>query len=103
MVMGMEDPHVHVVTILQTRPETADKFAGVMRELAQAGKGLPSNRRFEAYQGIADPRDFVVLEVWEDEEAADNHLGSDHTDRTFQAIGPLLEEPSAIVRHVRVG
>lgn len=98
----MHDPHVHVVTTMLTRPHAAEQFAAAMRELVQAGRGLPGNLRFEAYQGTADPRQFVVLEAWDSDEAADAHLGSDHTDRAFTAIGPLLELPSALVRHVRV-
>lgn len=99
---AMEDPQVHVVTTMQTRPASHGEFAEAMRTLVRAGRGIPGNIRFEAYQGIEDPRDFVVIEVWADEDAADTHLGSDHTDQAFAAIGPLLELPSAIVRHVRI-
>ena len=99
---GMEDPSVHVVTTLSTRPHAPEAFAGAMRELVQAGRELPGNRRFEAYQGTTDPREFVVIEVWDSEEAADAHLSADHTEQAFVAIGPLLEQPSAIVRHVRI-
>ncbi|PCC72303.1 Quinol monooxygenase YgiN [Nannocystis exedens] len=98
----MEDRSVHVVTTLSTRPQAPEAFAGAMRELVQAGRGLPGNRRFEAYQGTSDPREFVVIEVWDSDEAADAHLSADHTEQTFAAIGPLLAVPSAIVRHVRV-
>jgi quinol monooxygenase YgiN len=98
----MPDPHVHVVTTMLTRPHTAEQFAAAMRELVQAGRRLPGNLRFEAWQSTGDPREFMVLEVWDSDDAADAHLGSDHTEQAFVAIGPLLELPSALVRHVRV-
>ncbi|WAS92550.1 putative quinol monooxygenase [Nannocystis punicea] len=98
----MEDRSVHVVTTMSTRPQAPEVFAGAMRELVQAGRELPGNRRFEAYQGTTDPREFVVIEVWDSDEAADAHLSADHTEQAFGAIGPLLEVPSALVRHVRV-
>lgn len=87
---------------MMTRPQAPETFAGAMRSLVEAGRELPGNRRFEAYQGTSDPREFVVIEAWDSDEAADAHLGADHTEQTFVAIGPLLEQPSAIVRHVRV-
>lgn len=98
----MSDRYVHVVTPLESEPQHAEKFAGIMRQFTRSGRAAPGNRRFSAYQNTSAPQEFVVLETWEDEDSADNHLSSDYLEQTFQAMGPLLTSPSAITRYVRV-
>lgn len=98
----MIDHYVHVVTTMQSEARSADRFAAIMRRLVHSARAADGNHRFDAYQGVSAPHEFVVVEAWEDEQAADGHIAADYVEQTFVAMGPLLAAPSGITRYVRI-
>ncbi len=93
---------VNVVATLQSRPESVEALAQVLRELASASREQSGNRRFEVHQQGADPAQFITIEQWDSAAAADAHMTGPHVGAALGKLGELLTAPPQIVRYSQV-
>jgi quinol monooxygenase YgiN len=64
---------VYIVTYFDVAPTAAQQSAGIVREIAAANRKADGNAGFEAFEEIARPSRFALLETWRDKKAADAH------------------------------
>ena len=64
---------VYVVTYFDVTPTAAQQSAGIVREFADASRKAEGNAGFEAFEEIARPSRFALLETWRDKKASDAH------------------------------
>jgi quinol monooxygenase YgiN len=66
---------------------------GAVRELTPLSRAEPACRAYQACRSVSDPREFLLLEIYDDEAGYHAHLESEH----FQRLGfghaiPALED-----------
>ncbi|MGE0045783.1 MAG: putative quinol monooxygenase [Hyphomonadaceae bacterium] len=78
---------IGVVARLPVKPGEEENFKSAMRTLMQGVRdNEPGNKVYTCFQSRANPAEFVVLEIYDDQAALDAHGKSDH----FRAAGPAL-------------
>jgi len=68
------DPTLYVVSYIDAAPATKDQVTTLLRRLADASRKEPSVMRFEVLQRTAPSNQFVVLEVWKDQDGLDKQI-----------------------------
>jgi quinol monooxygenase YgiN len=84
------DSPVYVVTYMEVAPSARDTGAGLLRQLANAGRKDAGNARFEILQRVAPPNQFVIVAAWKDQNAYDGHIASTHGKEFRERIKPHL-------------
>jgi quinol monooxygenase YgiN len=67
--------------------------AQLVRQFAAASLKDDGNLRFETLSRIGRPDQFVLLEIWKDQKAAEAHAAAEPTKRFLDALKPLLAAP----------
>ena len=52
--------------------------------------------KYELYQDTKDPKVLIIIEEWEDEEALNKHMASEHFRRIIPQLNELREKPSEV-------
>jgi quinol monooxygenase YgiN len=87
-------PLVILVEFL-VKPEFASKFGKLIAANAKASvEREPGCRRFDVLQSPAEPRDFWLYEIYDDEAAFDFHLKTRHFKAFAAAIEGQIEQRS---------
>ena len=90
---GATDSDLYVVNYIDAAPATKDRVATLLRRLADASRKEPNVMRFEVLQRTAPSNQFVVLEVWKDQDGLDKHIASAHYKQFSSELTPLLIAP----------
>ena len=71
-----------------------DRVVEVLEELARASNAEPGCRLYQPHRAADDPQAFFIYEQYEDEDAFQAHVASEHFKRLVEgeAIPDLLED-----------
>ena len=85
-MMDAEGTGVLVVTVrFQIKPGEDERFFGRVSSQANSSLDLePGCRRFDVSRNVDDPRELLLYEIYDDVEAFEEHLKSEHF-RAFDA------------------
>jgi quinol monooxygenase YgiN len=75
------------------KPEAVEAFREATLENASASLREPGVVRFDVIQEVDDPTQFVLVEVYRDEEAPLRHKETAHYARWRDAVASLMAEP----------
>jgi quinol monooxygenase YgiN len=82
---------IGVVATLKVQEGKEAEFEAVFGELAKAVRANePGNKLYSVFKSRKEPGTFVVMEVYESEEALKAHGKSDHFRAAGPKIGPTL-------------
>ena len=70
----------------------------VLRATLAPTRAEPGCLQFDLFASAADPKSFHLFEIFEDEQAFDEHRLTGHYKLYRENIGPLLESPPHAVR-----
>jgi quinol monooxygenase YgiN len=87
---------VYAVTYFEAAAPDIAKVAADLRQFETASRKAPGNAGFEAFQEIARPSRFVIVEAWQDKTAADAHSAAAATAAFRDHVQPLLVGPDEI-------
>lgn len=90
--------HVHV----HVKPESVEAFRAASVENARHSIHEPGVVRFEVLQDASDRARFVLIEVFRDAEAAQQHKATAHYLTWRQAVANMMAEPRASTQFRRV-
>ncbi|MDH4198612.1 MAG: antibiotic biosynthesis monooxygenase [Candidatus Aminicenantes bacterium] len=90
--------HVHI----HVKPEDVEAFSRVTIENARNGIGEPGIVRFEVLQQIDDPKRFLLVQAYRDEDVAVRHQETAHYARWRDMVAELMAEPPTEVRFSNV-
>jgi quinol monooxygenase YgiN len=82
-------PAVYVVTHVDVFPAGKDQAAALVTALAEAGRRMPGNLRFDVLQVDGHSNHFTLVECWRDRKAFDASLMSAATRDFRQKLTPL--------------
>jgi quinol monooxygenase YgiN len=84
---------LYVVTYVDVFPNFADDTVKALRQFAADSRKDPGLVRFEFLQDVARTNHFSIVEVWQNRQAYDAHLGQEHSKRFREKIQAGLGSP----------
>ena len=81
---------VYLVTYFEVAPAGAAQGAAAARQYAEASRKEDGNGEFEAFEEIARPSRFAILEAWRDKKASDAHNAGTAATAFRGKLQPLL-------------
>lgn len=79
------------------KPGSEDRVAEMMRQLTDEVRREPGNQLFLPYTREANPREYFVFEVYEDEAAFQEHISADYGARFNGELADLIEEDGSVL------
>ena len=89
---AQDDATLYVVSYVEAVPASQGQVATMLKQLADASR-KEGPVRFEVVQRIAEPSQFLILEIWKDQRALDMHGAAVHTRQFREQIAPMLLAP----------
>lgn len=90
-----------IVVKFQTKPDHTEQFMDLVRPFTAATRQEPGNLWFDWSRSVEDPREFVLVEAFLDDDAAGTHVNSAHFKAGLDAMRPaLLATPRIVSRKV---
>lgn len=87
---------IFIVVKYQVKPESAESFIDATAAFTEATRAEPGNIFFEWSRSVEDPHEFVLVEAFADDAAAD-HVNSQHFKDGLESMRPLLARTPRIV------
>jgi quinol monooxygenase YgiN len=92
MLSAQGDSTLYVVSYLEAAPASQRQVATMLTQLADASR-KEGAMRYEVLQRTTESNQFLLLEIWKDQQALDTHTGAAHTKRFREQVAPLLLAP----------
>ena len=89
MLSAQGDATLYIVTYLEVAPASQSQVATMLKQLADASRAEGA-MRYDVLQRTTESNQFVLLEIWKDQQALDTHTGAAHTKRFREQVAPLL-------------
>lgn len=87
---------------ITSRPESADQLSRVLQSLLEPTRKEAGCIAYDLFRNQDNPVEFVTVESWMDQAAADRHLTTPHIAEAFAKAGALLAGAPLIHRFVEV-
>jgi autoinducer 2-degrading protein len=92
---------VYVVTV-KVKPDCVDRFISATKENHLATRKEPGNRRFDLIQNPADPCDFLLYEVYANDDAVVSHKQTGHYAKWREEVASFMATDRVGVRYLSV-
>ncbi len=87
---------IFIVVKFKTKPDWSDQWLDLVADFTLATRAEPANLWFEWSRSVDDPREFVLVEAFQDD-GAERHVNSDHFKRAMQDMPRALAETPHII------
>ena len=81
-----------VVASQKVMEDKVEQFVELAKELVVASKAEERNIDYSLNRKVDDPNVYCFIEVWEDKDALDAHMASEHFQRIAPRLGTCVEE-----------
>ena len=98
----MDQAAVKIMARITARADTAVLLREVLRDLVGPSRGEAGCVSYELFQNRDNPVEFVTVEQWSNQAAADAHMGTAHVAAAISKAGELLALPPLIHRFAPV-
>jgi quinol monooxygenase YgiN len=88
-----QDDADHRVTYVEVAPSATEQAATLLTAYAEASRGAPGSRFFQALQRIGRTNHFVILETWDNADTQASHSDSDYAVQFRNGLERLLLSP----------
>jgi quinol monooxygenase YgiN len=85
---------IKIVARTVVKEGMVDAYLEIVKELVQASAAEEGNITYTLNQDISNPRAFVMIEIWKDQDAIDKHNASEHFQTIVPKLGDMAEERS---------
>src|SRR5712691_2351578 len=85
---------LYVVTYVETRPNTKDDAAALLKSYRDASRSAAGNLRSVVVRSVVRPGQFVVVAAWRDKAAWDAHMAASATKEFREKLGALRNAPA---------
>lgn len=76
-----------------------DEAITAMKAVMEATRAESGNVEYTFAADVSNPDRFVLVEQWQDQEAMDHHMATDHLATFLQASADLVGGDVSVVRH----
>src|SRR5216684_239398 len=85
-----QDAAIYVVSYIEVAPAASGTAAGLLRQLANAGRKDDGNTRFDILQRAAPSNQFAIVAIWKDQKSYDAYAAAPHSKEFRDKIKPHL-------------
>lgn len=71
-----------------------DRILELSKEMVEKTVKEEGCIKYELFQDMKDPKILIIIEEWEDEEALNKHMASEHFRRIIPQLNEMREKPS---------
>ena len=94
---------MYVVSVtVDVKPERVQAFIDATLNNARNSRQEPGNVRFDVLQAEADPRQFLLYEVYRSADDFTKHQQTEHYLRWKQTVADAMAEPRKGVKHTSI-
>ncbi|MFC5475765.1 putative quinol monooxygenase [Paraherbaspirillum soli] len=93
---------VKIMARISSRADTSTLLKNILQELVVPSRNEAGCLGYELYQDDDNPLDFVTVELWMDQAAAEAHLASPHVMAALTKADDLLAQLPEIRRYTRL-
>jgi quinol monooxygenase YgiN len=83
------DPTVYAIAYVGVAGSAASQVVGAFKQYRDASRTQAGYVRFELFEQVGRPGQFVVAEAWRDQSAVDAHVNTPHAMRFRDTLQPL--------------
>lgn len=87
---------IKVVAKSYAKGDTLDKILELAKEMVEKTVKEEGCIKYELFQDVKDPNALIFIEEWENEQALDDHMASEHFKRLIPQMNALRESPSEV-------
>src|SRR4051794_38811668 len=88
---------IFITAKFRVRPEDADAWPEISRSFTDATRAEPGCLWFDWSRSLDDPTEYVLVEAFRDDDAAEAHVTSEHFTAARKNLPPHLTETPRIV------
>lgn len=88
---------IFIVVKFKAQPQWSERWLDHVREFTDATRAEPGNLWFDWSRSLEDPDTFVLVEAFDDDEAAGAHVNSDHFKAAMVDLPQALAETPLII------
>jgi quinol monooxygenase YgiN len=88
---------IFIAVKFTVRPEYSDEWIDLVSSFTDATRGEPGNLWFDWSRSVENPDEFVLLEAFEDGDAAGHHVNSAHFKAATELLPTLLVKTPDII------
>jgi len=89
---------IRIMARITARPGCAAQLFSVLQALLEPSREEAGCLGYDLFQNEDNPQEFVTVEQWRDQAAADAHLATRHVQQALALAGSLLAEAPHIDR-----
>jgi len=93
---------VKIIARISSRAGAASQLRQVLHDLVGPSRDEPGCVSYELFQDDENPLDFVTIEHWADDRAADAHLTTPHVAEAIAKAAKVLAQPPLIHRFTQL-
>lgn len=86
-----------IVVRFRVKDEHADQWPELSRSFTEATRAEPGNKWFDWSRSLDDPAEYVLVEAFDDDDAAAAHVTSDHFTVMQQEFPQYLQSTPRII------
>jgi quinol monooxygenase YgiN len=93
---------IKIIARIMSQPESVKAVRQALEALVPPTRGEKGCASYELFHNDENPVEFVTVESWADQAAADAHMTTPHLAKAFAKAGPLLAAPPQIQRFTQL-
>lgn len=93
---------VKIIARISARADTAPQVRDILNALVPPSRAEAGCLGYNLFEDDERPQDFITVESWRDEAAADGHLSTSHVARAIEQAASLLAQPPVIHRFTQL-
>lgn len=93
---------IRIMARIITRAGSESNLRSILQELLSPSRQEAGCLSYELFHNQDNPLEFVTIEQWRDQAAADAHLTTAHLAKAISSATPLLAQPPTIDRFSQV-
>jgi len=90
---AQDDPTIFIVSYIEVTPASKAAAATLLRQVRDASRKDDGLIRLEVLQRTTPSNQFVILEIWKDQQALDAHAAAAHAKQFREKLTPILLAP----------
>lgn len=91
-----------IIARISSTPDAAPQLREILQALVAPSRNEPACLSYELFQDAEQPADFITVERWADDSAAQAHLATPHVAAAIAQASSLLGQPPLIHRFTQL-
>lgn len=91
-----------IIARISSTPGAASQLRAILQALVAPSRHEPACLSYELFQDDEQPADFITVEHWADDSAAQAHLATPHVAAAIAQASSLLGQPPLIHRFTQL-